>query len=726
MIGDILQGRAPRDYADGGPVTGGTYLEPPPNSLLQTPSTSAGDVPYPQYTDWYQRMYGPFATTGNDALPADGPSSLGLPPWLRAALGLTEDFQPGGVGSTASGGGAGTSGPSQGVNSTSNAGGAAQVGVNAIGAIASMAGMPGIGLMSMAPAIANMVGAVSSVNQPGIATVDEAVPGISVVDAIGNIAAQTSAAAAAGIANSSSNSTGMQAETAISSDNPSVDAGPGPPGTTAEGVGNATGPDSGTWARGGLAHMRKPRGYADGGAVGRRGIMGLFGKGLAGAAASKVAPGAFEKPAAKAVRRKGDWVDFDTVPEDVLRSWWKERRAQEDINPFAMWEDPKELEEMGADLRFWDQLNRNDLPLNQLRRIAKDLYYSDVPRDMRAVQLADEHRIREWDGATELADKERSKELLDWFGDHRTARPKGWTEPLMEQDSPLAGWAHHRDEFDLPNPYGIRLGTAEERAFLKKAELARREDYAKAERETRHAKYAAQDYAYRLDEEKKAARAAAKASQSQILGPRAFESASEFERAAGLNRLSRRIPEEVRSGGDWIENAELKELRQRFEDKIEGAGSMRSGKLNQLAINDHLKGYGLRHREGYMPDAASALVYRPADAPQLQYGPASAGYTAQTAKQMGAQFDPAIRQADPMYGRDILDFLKRLPPPPTKQAPAPDFDSAIELLKNLGPKEKLPPENFSHGGPVQVPDHLARRKSSHRPIIRRAGLGYVT
>jgi hypothetical protein len=171
LVRRILEGGgAPQRFADGGLAT--TDL------LAQSP------VPYPQYSDWYQRMYGPYGGQATDAVnPITGaPGLMQIMDWI----------DQGGVGATQSPGV--SSNASQGVNSTSNSAGMQAVAA-AIGAVS-----PVPGVVSVANMIANMVSPHSTIGVPGIATVDEAVPGINVNDNIANIDSQTNAAVANNVA----------------------------------------------------------------------------------------------------------------------------------------------------------------------------------------------------------------------------------------------------------------------------------------------------------------------------------------------------------------------------------------------------------------------------------------------------------------------------------------------------------------------------------------------
>lgn len=158
---------------------------------------------------------------------------------------------PGGVS-----GGAGTSGPSSGVAATS----AGQTGVDAVQAIASVMGMPGIGI---AQAIANMLAPHSTMNQPGVATVD--VSSNNVMADIANIAAQQAIA-------SQDPSVSVVGENVVGPVGVSTSSAAQDASANQQAPGNATGVDdspgdpsgdaSGNWRRGG--YIRR---YAPGGSV---------------------------------------------------------------------------------------------------------------------------------------------------------------------------------------------------------------------------------------------------------------------------------------------------------------------------------------------------------------------------------------------------------------------------------------------------------------------------
>lgn len=230
--------------------------------LGQVSMANGGMVPHMSVggtiADWYRDMYGPLLgvteTNAVDpfAAPVFGPS------------GQLGAFDPGGVGAPGAGTPSGPgSGPTQGVNSSQTGIGA--MAADAIGVIASVMGMPGLGLVGSMPAIANMLGLQSAVNVPGVATVDVSSNNVGADTA--SIANQVAAAVNAGIATSNMGQTvdamGNPTGSVTGNTNTGV-TGPGATAGSAEGAPssspNNADTDDGNWARGGLVHAQgKPR-----------------------------------------------------------------------------------------------------------------------------------------------------------------------------------------------------------------------------------------------------------------------------------------------------------------------------------------------------------------------------------------------------------------------------------------------------------------------------------
>lgn len=231
LPGNVDRAKPPR-YAAGGPV----------DLLAQTP------VPFPQYTDWYQRMYGPYGGQVTDAIDPNAPF---VPPAAQNPPGWSGLYDwLGGVGGVGGSSGA-PSGPTQGVNSTSNSPGMQAVQA----AIGLLSPVPGI--VSIANMAAQAVSPVSSMNVPGIATVDQPEPGQTVGQTIAAIDAQTQAAVNAGIASSSMGDTVDASGNSVGNVGatpgigPATQSGESPdPGTPAA----DTSTDDGNWARGGLVN----------------------------------------------------------------------------------------------------------------------------------------------------------------------------------------------------------------------------------------------------------------------------------------------------------------------------------------------------------------------------------------------------------------------------------------------------------------------------------------
>lgn len=223
-------------FADGGPV----------------PHFASGGL-----ADWYQALYGPVSVRQTDAVDPYAAPIFGPSGGLNA-------YEPGGPGSTSSPNV--SSGPTTGVNSTSNS--AVQSAIAA--AIGAVSPVPGV--VAGLSTIANMLANVSTIGVPGIATVDENQPNMTVADALANVTNQTNNAVAAGIgtgnnagqpgqpnAPGQANNVGptpgigMATQTAQQADVGGGAAGNGS--TAAPGDPTAdSGTDAGTWARGGSVH----------------------------------------------------------------------------------------------------------------------------------------------------------------------------------------------------------------------------------------------------------------------------------------------------------------------------------------------------------------------------------------------------------------------------------------------------------------------------------------
>lgn len=157
---------------------------------------------------------------------------------------LSNNFDPGGVGVAGVGGtpgatgGSNSSGPSTGTNSTSA--GFGNLAADAISIGMQAMGLPSLGL---APAIANMLGLTSSINQPGIATVDQSTNNVNAD--LANIANMVQAAANTGVSTTNMGSrtadpTGVNASTGRNMPAPNQSSA-GSPSQSAESPGNAAG-----------------------------------------------------------------------------------------------------------------------------------------------------------------------------------------------------------------------------------------------------------------------------------------------------------------------------------------------------------------------------------------------------------------------------------------------------------------------------------------------------
>lgn len=445
-------------FASGGAV---------PNLLLQSEALGAGnDVPFPQYVDWYQRMYGPQTGSSSDA--AD--PQTGLPGLLAMAQWLNPD----GVGSTATNTG---SSPQTGVNSTSNSPTMAAVNA-AIGAVS-----PVPGLTSIANMAANALASLSSIGVPGVATNATSVPGLSIGDTLANMATQTANAVAAGVG--TGNNAGQPGQANQPGQAPNVGPTPGigmaqqtaqqaNVGGGAPGNGSTAAPsdptadsgtDSGAWARGGYLgslpthlrdRMRPPsmegdmargKGYAGGGEVGRRGIMKLLGGAAAGPSVEKVAP--------KVKSKRGNWVDFDKVPVDDLKAWWKEdlpnlRGNLEDALSYGADQEDDVVQRL---LKMLPE----EMEEKQLREAAKDYFYTRRLEEPMAT-LHDNY------DEFEQAYPDSRERLLDLFGDYRQAQPKGWNPgQIAPENSPF------KDLYQQLDPIFMEHGNGDYNPILPEA-----------------------------------------------------------------------------------------------------------------------------------------------------------------------------------------------------------------------------------------------------------------